>query len=236
MRTNWFYSAILSLLSNWNVFGQPVDAIPVLEPELLPTLIEVKKRNAELDSIYALIDEGTIKDSEISEQTQREIDEWMSGGWADSNYPDSIFASSSLPSQGNYTYYPKNAHDFKESTAWIEANAGYGEGEFLAFRFPKFRADEPLTTITIYNGYQRSEGSWQQNSRVKILRVYDGDKPIADLLLADTKKGQRFKLKINPKGDNLILIKLEIREVYPGLKWKDTGITEIQFDGLWQGI
>lgn len=236
MKTKSFYCVAFSLLSSWYVYGQPGANIPVIKPELIPTLVEMKKRNAELDSIYALIDEGTIKDEEIADQTHREIDDRMRGGWGDSNYPDSIFASSTLPPQGNYTYYPKNAFDYKESTAWIEANTGYGEGEFLAFRFPKFRANEPLTTITIYNGYHRNEGSWQQNSRIKIMRVYNGDTPVADLSLTDTMRGQRFKLNINPKGDNAIIIKLEIREVYPGLKWKDTGITEIQFDGIWQGI
>lgn len=207
-----------------------------LEPELLPTLAEKIKRDRELDSLYALIDEGTLKDTEVSDELLREIDQRMVGGWGDSNFPDSISASSFLPAQGEHTYVPKNAYDFDIQTAWVEGKDDLGIGESVLFHFRPFREGEPLTSVTIYNGYQRDVKSWEQNSRVKALRVLVNGEPIAMLNLKDTMQGQKFGLRVAPQGDKPIQITFEIVDVHPGTKWKDTAITQIIFDGEWQGI
>ncbi|MGE0589564.1 MAG: hypothetical protein AB7O48_13390 [Cyclobacteriaceae bacterium] len=207
-----------------------------LEPELLPTLAEKIKRDKELDSLYALIDEGILKDTEVSDELLREIDQRMVGGWGDSNFSDSVSASSFLPAQGEHTYVPKNAYDFDIQTAWVEGKEDFGIRESISFHFREFRAEEPLTSVTIYNGYHRDAKSWEQNSRVKALSVLVNGEPIAMLNLRDTMQGQKFGLRVAPQGDNPIQITFEIVDVYPGAKWKDTAITQIIFDGEWQGI
>lgn len=210
--------------------------IPALEPYLLPTLADKIRRDKELDSLYALIDEGILKDTEVSDELLHEIDQRMIGGWGDSNFPDSVSASSFLPTQGQHTYVPKNAYDFDIQTAWVEGKEDFGIGESISFHFSKFREEEPLTAVTIYNGYHRDVKSWEQNSRVKAFKVFVNGIPVAMLNLKDTMEGQKFNLSVAPQGDNPIQVAFEIVEVYPGTKWKDTAITQLIFDGEWQGI
>lgn len=156
-------------------------------------------------------------------------------GWGDSNYIDSVFASSVLGSQGKTNYVPKNACDYK-TTAWIEGVDGAGEGESLSVRFGKINKDEPLTSITIYSGFQASESTFTKNSRPKLIQVYVNDVIAYNLALVDTMKGQKFKVRIQAQNDLPVFIRFEIREVYRGTNYTDTGITEIQFDGEWGGI
>lgn len=156
-------------------------------------------------------------------------------GWGDSNFIDSVFASSALGSQGNTNYVPKNACDYK-TTAWIEGVEGAGEGESMSVRFGKINKDEPLTSITIYSGFQASESTFKKNSRPKLIRVYVNDVPLYDLALEDTMKGQKFFVRFQAQNDLPVVIRFEILEVYTGTTYTDTGITEIHFDGEWAGI
>lgn len=207
-----------------------------LAPELGLTLGALKNRGRQLDSLYALIDEGTLKEDEVADDLVNEIYDRMSGGWGDSNFPDSIYATSVLAPQGQYTYAATNAHDFDDQTAWVEGKEDAGIGESISFYFRKFEEEEPLTSITVYNGYQRDQKSWEQNTRVKQLKMYVNNIPVAFLNLKDTMEGQKFRIQVDPQGEQSIRIRFEIVDVYPGSKWQDTAITQITFDGIWQGI
>jgi hypothetical protein len=156
-------------------------------------------------------------------------------GWSDSYRIDSVFASSTLPSQGKTTYGAEHVIDFKP-TAWVEAAPGLGEGESISFQYEKLSADEPITTIIIYNGFQKSESLYKKNSRVNVVRLHVNGVPAYDLQLKDTMKGQSFSVAITPKDDFPVIITLQIMSVFPGEQYQDTAITEIQFDGIWKGI
>ncbi|UII33852.1 hypothetical protein LVD17_08495 [Fulvivirga ulvae] len=160
---------------------------------------------------------------------------WYCGGG-----PRSVSASSHLTSQGENHYLPKNAHDLNYKNAWIEGVDGYGIGEYLIY---EFAPESPrITEIIITNGYVKSLSTWTTNSRVKKLRVYYNDKPIADLNLKDIGEDQHFKFKpisYEDRSDTEILklkelwkLKFEILEVYKGKKYDDTAIAEIYFDGI----
>ena len=160
---------------------------------------------------------------------------WYCGGG-----PNEITASSSLSSQGDNTYEAKNAHDLSYKTAWVEGVPGYGIGEYLEYHFAP--ASPRITKIIVVNGYVKSKSSYNNNSRVKKLKVYINDKPYAILNLKDVIAEQSFevepignsdrkdwdKLKTQPNWT----IKFEILEVYKGLKYDDVVISEIYFDGL----
>lgn len=219
-----------------NPTSAPGVSIDTLRAELLLTLADKNKRNKELDSLYAVIDEGLIDTDTIPGDLLNDIYSRMTGGWGDSNYPDSVSATSFLAAQGQNSYLPKNIHDFDINTAWIEGKEDLGIGESISVHFRGFREGEPLTSVVIYNGYQRDTKSWEQNSRVKKLRMYVNEMVVAILEMEDTMQGQKFNVRVDTQGDKPIVIRFEIVEAYQGSRWKDTAITQIEFDGEWQGI
>jgi len=156
-------------------------------------------------------------------------------GWGDSNFIDSVYASSALAQQGKTNYLPGNSYDGK-GTAWIEGEEGTGVGAWVAFRFKKINPDEPLTSITIYNGFQLNETTYAKNSRAKVARLYVNDVARYDFYLEDTMKGQQFTVDIRTADEQPVTLKLEILATYDGTHYADTGITEINFDGVWRGI
>lgn len=144
-----------------------------------------------------------------------------------------VTASSQLPSEGKFDYVAKKVDDFDLNTAWVEGADGYGEGEYLEFSFDPqcWKFDE----IHIINGYAKTQKAWDENSRVKKLKVYYNDNPIAVLNLDDVRGEQLFKVGLvgpkNPKNGVNWRVRFEILEVYPGTKYEDTAMTEILFSG-----
>ena len=155
---------------------------------------------------------------------------WYCGGG-----PEEVTASSFLKSSGSNSYVAKNAHDLNYKNAWVEGVPGYGIGEYLLY---KFRGESPrITEIIVVNGYVKSKTSWENNSRVKKLKVYINEKPYAILNLEDKRSAQSFK--VDPIGNSYKqkekadwTLKFEIMEVYKGLKYDDVAISEIYFDGI----
>lgn len=134
-----------------------------------------------------------------------------------------IKASSILKASGNNTYGTSNLSDDNPQTAWVEGRSDYGIGEYIEFN----RAGDDMR---IYNGYQKNEASFYNNSRVKTFKVYLDDNFVGNILLND-KPGQQ-NINIAQFGvESYETIKLEIKEVYPGKKWKDTAISELFWEG-----
>ncbi|MEL6589644.1 MAG: hypothetical protein AAFQ68_06165, partial [Bacteroidota bacterium] len=152
-------------------------------------------------------------------------DSWYNGGG-----PYKLSASSSLEPNAPNSYYPDNAHDFDLSTAWIEGADDYGEGEYIEYFFRE--GTPPVTEIHIYNGYTKSNKSWEDNSRVKTLKLSVNGREKALLHLEDTRGKQKFQLgeELQSKSGDLVL-RFEIVDVYPGAKYQDTGFAELEFDG-----
>lgn len=160
---------------------------------------------------------------------------WYCGGG-----PKEVTASSFLKSQGEINYEPKNAHDLNYKNVWVEGVDGYGIGEYLLYTFEG--ASPRINEIIIVNGYVKSNTAWENNSRVKKLKVYIDNKPYAILNLLDIRGSQSFKVEPignNDRNDWDVLktkpdwtLKFEILDVYKGLKYDDVVISEIYFDGL----
>jgi hypothetical protein len=217
-------------------FPEIINVEPVLQRFSLP---EYKEWLSLMDSLFRKYDSVNdvnlmgITDSVILNDLLKYDPVDM--GWSDSHYIDSVFASSVLAPQGKTTYSPANCADF-QTTAWVEGSPSSGEHESISFIFDKFDADEPMTTITLYNGFQRSESLFKNNARIKTLRVSINGTLAYDLHLKDTMKGQMFPIEVKPMDDYPITLTLEILAVYPGDKYTDAAITEIIFDGTWLGI
>lgn len=165
------------------------------------------------------------------EATEGPTDPWVYPDWNCSGPSiEGVKASSTLAPQGKFSYPVKNITDDNPSTAWVEGQADYGIGEFIEFtEFSSILNQE----VSILNGYQASRASWENNSRVKQLKVSLNGKDYFIVELADVMGVQKFVLpdefisKLNPSSDKKGRIRLTILDVYPGLKWKDTAITEI---------
>jgi len=143
-------------------------------------------------------------------------------------------ASSSLPHRDKLRYGAGQAHDFNLNTAWVEGVEGDGIGEFLEYSIDASEAgkDLTLTGLTIFNGYRKSKELWQDNSRVKQLKMYVDTKPYGVINLKDAFNYQTVEIGETPlKMNKKTIVRFEITEVYKGRKYSDTAITEIELEG-----
>jgi hypothetical protein len=133
--------------------------------------------------------------------------------------PKKASASSTLASQGTSNYKAENLFDWDPQTPWVEGKSDYGIGEH-------FQVDLPYggSNVGIFNGYQKSYDTWNNNSRVKKFKVYGDGRPLCYLVLKDLMGYQTFDI---PKDNEYSTYTFEIVEVYPGVKWKDVAISEI---------
>ncbi len=138
---------------------------------------------------------------------------------------DKIKSSSSLAPKGGKTYAASNVCDDDPSTAWVEGNADHGIGEYLDIDMVPMGTGE----ISILNGYQSSKSTWENNSRVKKMKVSIDGKDHCTIELADVMGVQQFTIpnkdRLSYKAGNII--RFTILEVYPGAKYKDTAISGI---------
>ncbi len=143
--------------------------------------------------------------------------------------------SSVLPPQGSFNYLPINMSDGDVNTAWIEGKRDYGIGERITIYFDTDSTvrNVPLKGIDIVNGYAKNSKVWQENSRVKSIKILHNDKFVFNLTLQDTIYPQGIFLNGQDyiylsHGDTVTLV---ITDVYKGEKYKDTAITEINLHG-----
>jgi hypothetical protein len=176
-------------------------------------------------------------------------------------------ATSSLAPAGNIRYDAQNLSIGSRAVTWCEGVDGDGIGESVTMsittKTDMIERDRifRITSLMIVNGYAKDQTTWQNNGRVKTLRLYVGDRYWCDLHLADIIKPQIFEfpsfMHISPAvhgkeipaagifaeieyGDDNVPVyrtdlKFEIIEVYRGNKYDDTCITGIAID-VWGGI
>lgn len=158
---------------------------------------------------------------------------WYCGGFV-----KSIRASSELKEHNGINYSAKNAHDFDKNTAWIEGKPDYGIGEFIEYYFDfsetkGYKGSLGINQILLANGYKKNKQTWENNSRVKQLKVYLNDKPYAILNLLDSFEIQTIDIgEIKFPANKETKLKFEITKVYEGIKYKDTAISLLMFEGI----
>jgi hypothetical protein len=172
----------------------------------------VRKYGEVVESVWDVVDDGCS---------------WYCGG---GNYK--VSASSELTTQDHNNYKAKSANDLSYLTAWVEGKEDSGIGEYIEYSFQN--KSPRITSIIISNGYMKSNNTWENNNRVKSLKLYVNGEEFGILKLSDTKTDQTFKIGTlghNEDGSVLVL-RFEILEIYKGDKYNDTAITEIYFDGI----
>lgn len=150
-------------------------------------------------------------------QPQKEQCATQNGQFAETRF----CVTSVLASQGENKYGPEIFTESDEKKAWCEGVTGYGIGETVTIHFkPAVRVQE----FTFLNGYQKSDETFANNSRVKQLRVQTSD-GLATIVAVPDKK-DAFTIKL-PRAAKPQWVRFSIVDVYPGARGSDTCITEI---------
>lgn len=130
-------------------------------------------------------------------------------------------ASSVLkPIKANH-YNPGMMFDGTRETAWVEGDTADGVGETLSLHFGRERT---LVGFEIINGYDKDQKTWANNSRVKMLEATAANSPNLSIQLQDVRGPSR--VDFNPPLKTSYL-ELQISEIYPGAKYRDTAISEL---------
>lgn len=131
--------------------------------------------------------------------------------------------SSSELSEYNMTHSADRVVDGNVKTAWVEGVAGYGAGENVTFEFDDTYC---VKGLNIHAGYHKEKSLYEKNSRPKkiVLEFSDGTKETHTL--KDVMKKQRIVFE---KERLTTSVKITIKEVYAGNKYKDTVISEVSF-------
>lgn len=135
----------------------------------------------------------------------------------------SVISSSTLEKQGSNSYYASNLLDGSLETAW--ATTYTGNKEKLIFSTPSCI----IHKILINNGYGKSEITYKNNSRAKIIEIYINGTFVQSAMLEDTWRTQTIVL--NKAYTAVHEIEILISDVYDGLKYRDLCISDISFWG-----
>ena len=138
-------------------------------------------------------------------------------------------ASSVFPSDRGGTYHAFSVIDGALSTPWVEGVAGPGVGEWIMLTFPG--------TIEVFGigldvGYDRDEDIFYANNRIKRVALIFSNGEQIEVTLSDTRGVQMIHLARAP-GPNVetTFVKVVIEEVYPGSRYDDTCLAEIEVWG-----
>lgn len=136
--------------------------------------------------------------------------------------PGELCVSSELPDQGQNSYTGDMMSDGRLRTAWIEGRPDDGIGEILRF---SFGGPVDISRILVANGYGKSWDIFTKNSRVRSLEVMASNGFRASVQLQDKSEAQVLQL---PALGEVSWITLTITGIYPGTRYRDTAISEIQ--------
>lgn len=153
----------------------------------------------------------------LAQQKPKEECATQNGQFAETRF----CVSSALASEAENKFGPEIFVEGDDKKAWCEGVIGYGIGESVTIHFkPAVRMQE----ITFVNGNQKSDETFKNNSRVKLLRIQTSDGFVTAVTLPDKKDGHVIKL---PRAVKPQWIRFTIADVYPGARGSDTCIAGI---------
>jgi hypothetical protein len=135
----------------------------------------------------------------------------------------SYCASSVLAPQGGRSYGPRQGAG-GAGTAWVEGVRGDGVGQWLQVRWSDGAC---FRTVVIRNGYGRNRAIFLGNNRVRTAHLTASDGLSLRLNLADSNAEQTIRL---PRIVKARWLRLTIRSVYRGSRWRDTAISAFYAD------
>ena len=276
MRRIIFFTAVTVALIFAATYGQSQskttggDTPPILTPSRIGEFVnpatyeELEKSGEDFDETYMYRSDPNGKYYHFYSFLSDGDSQWD----AYCGYEEKFTATSTLAPSKNVRYDAANLnndrknHGGNRAVTWCEGAEGYGIGERVNMRVRTravYKGNESeirFYALMIVNGYAKNAATWKNNARVKILRLYVGDKHWCDLHLKDIIKPQIFEfpkdLQIYPAKSGKVIpekgafskqaqyypdelsgsvyqtdLSFEIVEVYPGEKYEDTCITGI---------
>ena len=132
-------------------------------------------------------------------------------------------SASSVLIESHVTHNANRIFDGDTSTAWVEGGEGTGIGDSITLTFDnKYCIEE----FTINAGYQKTHDLYLKNSRPKEIQLTFTDGTSETHVLEDVDKAQSVKLNGPVMTDEVVIT---INSIYPGTKYEDTAIAEIDF-------
>lgn len=136
-------------------------------------------------------------------------------------------------------YGVEKMFDENRRDAWVEGVPGPGIGETFQETTLEHGGWIPVfnyTEMCIVNGYAKNETVWQENNRVKSMKLYFENEYMGLITLEDTMQPQYIDLsavKMQVGNGCEVTFRFEIVEVYPGTKYDDTCISGLimEFEG-----
>jgi LysM repeat protein len=140
-----------------------------------------------------------------------------------------VSASSHLPTDHWGQYQSWMATDGALGTAWVEGVAGSGLGEWIELRFP---GTVEIHAIRLDIGYDKSADVFYKNNRIKRVTLVFSTGEQIELGFADKRGMQEISLARAPgPAIETTSVKVVIEEVFPGWKYDDTCLAEIEVWG-----
>ena len=123
-------------------------------------------------------------------------------------------------------YGPYKVLDGDKSTTWSEGVDGYGYGEYITLYFDGVYN---IKQLKIVNGLVNNYNAYYKNNRAKTLNLYFSDGSEQKIYLDDdTTSYQTVDIYGGVKSS---YVQISIDSVYPGTKYNDTCISEVQVLG-----
>ena len=170
-----------------------------------------------------VVDDGTTINITISNTNEMNMN--SSGG---NTKIQSIIASSVRESMNigdtTITYGATNICDKNLATAWVEGVDGDGIGEKVTFYYSETTY---IHCCSILSGYAKSNEAFVNNSRVKAVEIELSSGHKYEFTLDDS-----MSIQVMEFGEYIPCewISLEVRDIYPGEKYRDTCISELWFE------
>jgi LysM repeat protein len=141
-------------------------------------------------------------------------------------------ASSHLPTDRWGQYQAWMATDGAPGTAWVEGVVGSGTGEWIGLRFPGM---VEIHSIRMDIGYDKNADVFYKNNRIKRVTLVFSTGEQLELGFADGRGMQEIPL-VRAPGSNIetTSVKVVIEDVFPGWKYDDTCLAEIEVWGRTQ--
>lgn len=126
-------------------------------------------------------------------------------------------------------YLPSNVLDGNTATAWVEEEGERCIGQWIKIYLPETKI---ISRIGICPGYEKIDPKlgdlFWLNNRLRIAELELSDGGIKELFFEDKKGIKYFEIQPPKKVE---WIKLTIKDYYPGRRWDDMCISEIEIWG-----
>ena len=122
------------------------------------------------------------------------------------------------------------ATDGRRSTAWTEGVRGSGAGEWIKLTFPQ---PVEVHSVGLNVGFDSSADLFYKNNRIKRATLVFSNGEQIELGFADRRGMQTIPL-VRAPGPNIetTFITIVIEEVFPGWKYDDTCLSEVEVLGI----